>query len=167
MPIEEDNWMVRMIKGNIATWTSRVEMAQRLGNTQLLQKALKYKTKYEKELAALKQLEADAEERDRLQMLNPDQPEQTGCHWCAIFENAALNSYDVDLGALDEFPEFVREILRDTVAAMGVTDSEMQDMETGFAAAINESSACDKCRIEQNKILAMYRLMRESVRTET
>jgi hypothetical protein len=164
MSIEEDNWIVRSIKGNIVAWTSRAEMAKQLGNTQLLQKALKYKTKYEKELAALKQLEAECEERDRLQMLNPDQPEEQGCHWCSMFENTFP---DDELGPLSGSSESMREVMRKAVAAMGITNAELQNMETGFAAGINESSSCDKCRIEQNKILARLRLMRDAAQTET
>ena len=166
MSTEEENWMVRSIKGNIAAWTSRAEMAKQLGNTQLLQKALKYKTKYEKKLAALKQLEAECEKQDRLQMLNLDQPEEPGCHWCATFEKISICPDD-GLGALSESPELMREVMRQSVAAMGVANAEMQDMETDFAASIDESLTCDKCRIEQNKILAMLRLMSEAAQTET
>ncbi|MBI2810707.1 MAG: hypothetical protein HYX67_07770 [Candidatus Melainabacteria bacterium] len=169
MSTEQDSFTVRIIKGEIATWTSRVEMAKRLGDPQLLQKALKYKTKYEKQLAELLELLAECEERDRLQMLNPHHPEEHGCPSCSMF--STFPDYQLpedDLTALTGSSEFMREIMRAVFAAMGrPTNAEMQDMEAVAVACRNLSTTCDKCRIEWNKRLAMWQLIRDAAQTES
>ncbi len=167
--LTEDSPIVRMKKGEIATWASRVEMAKRLGDPQLLQKALKYKSKYEKELSELLKLLADCEERDRLQMLNPHQPEVQGCPWCSVFFR--FPDYQLpenDLSALTNSSEFMREIMREVVTTMGrYTNAELEDMDTAVTACINHSMTCDECRIEWNKRFAMWQLIRDAAQTET
>ena len=145
MSNEEDSLMVRMKKGEIATWASRVEIAKRRGDPQLLQKALKYKTKYEKELADLVHLLAECEERDRLQMLNPYQPVEQGCSWCSMF--STFPDYQLpenELATLTGYSEFMREIMREAVARMGrPTNAEMQEMEAALAECMNHATTCD------------------------
>lgn len=164
MSTEEDSPIVRMKKGEIATWTARVEMAKRLGDSQLMQKALKYKTKYEKELADLLKLLADSEERDRLQMLNRYQPEAEGCLWCSMFSSLPDFQFpEDDFAALAGSSEFMREI----VAAMERwKNAELQDLDTAITACLNPSWTCEDCRIKWNKIIGSLELLKAAAQTE-
>jgi len=160
--VEADNWITRSMKARIAAWTARAEMSKRIGNNELLQKALKYKTRYEKELADLEQLKASCDERDRLQLKSEkENPGENGCPWCSMFENFPI--WTNDNGTLSESSEFIRE----AVALMGITKDELQNMESDLAADMNERFACEKCKIQHNKMVEMFRLMRQSVQSET
>lgn len=162
MSTEEDSPIVRMKKGEIATWTARVEMAKRLGDSQLMQKALKYKTKYEKELADLLKLLADSEERDRLQMLNRYQPEAEGCPWCSMFSTLPDFQFpEDDFAALTGFSEFMRD-----AAMERWKKAELQDLDTAITACLNHSSTCEDCRIKWNKIIASLELLKAAAQTE-
>ncbi len=150
---EEDNWIIRSIRQRVATWSSRTETARQMGDDQLLRKALKYKARYETQLAEFLQLEAECDQREQQESKLDSENEQV-CRWCTLFKDLpeCMGNYDFMQSS---------EIISDAIAAMGITVADLEKMEEGYASGSKETVACDECRAQHSKNLAMLTRMRQ------
>lgn len=153
MVAEQDSWMRRLAKKNVADWTSRAKIARESGNTELLKKALKYQARYELERIETLLMESDEEPLAS----GPVQLEQADYCMCSLF--------DGDPGLPDEefdAVSFTPDLARKVVVAMGVTMAELEAMETGFIELLNFMPVCDKCRSQHDKMLSVLHLLRKA-----
>jgi hypothetical protein len=153
----EDNWFIRSIKGKVAAWSARTETARQMGDDRLLRKALKYKTRYEKELAKFQQLEAESEQRQETELKVKN---EGACQWCTLFKELPECIGD---DALIQSSEFILEAF----ASMGITLADLEKMEENYAVGLKESSFCDECRAQHDKNLAMLTLMRQTAQEKS
>jgi hypothetical protein len=149
-----DNWITRSLKAKAATWSSRAKMAQQAGNEVLLQKALKHKTRYEKELAEIEEL--DSPSADVPSNVKGAEP---GCASCSLLKEVSFMQEGVSVIQL--LNGSAKQQIRRGMRALGLTDADLQGMEQDLTNHINELSVCDKCRDQRHRLLTNLQWIRD------
>lgn len=159
MCAEHDTFVKRLAKKNVAVWTARAEMARKAGNSLLLKKALKWKTRYEQELMALENIEAEAMAHHGPTLAAGEcQTDPDGCCVCALLEHIP-GAMDYDFGASSISPDLVRQF----VDSLELTLVDVEGMEPSMEGL----PVCERCRTQQDKMLSILQALRKGVQKES
>ncbi|MBS1995443.1 MAG: hypothetical protein JSS86_03995 [Cyanobacteria bacterium SZAS LIN-2] len=159
MCAEHDTFVKRLAKKNVAVWTARAEMARKAGNSLLLKKALKWKARYEQELMALENIEAEAMARHEPTLAAGEcQADPDGWCLCALFEHV-FGAMDYDFDASRISPDLVRQC----VDSLEISLADLEGMETSMEGL----PVCERCRTQQDKMLSILQALRKGVQKES
>lgn len=138
------DWRIRQLTEEVSKWTSRAAQAERTGQIDLLKRALKHKSRLEKQLVEYQKILDEAKSRRGQQVTYAALAADHGCLWC-YFAKQIETSMGISI-AEHPFQSTDVNAMVESMKASGMIKSDFdeysEDSEDNDAI---KKSACEHC----------------------